>query len=138
MGQEERLSLELKQQPGDDMHEAASDVARLQRLLGASYENAGPHLRQIHDQWRIPATEVCAELNGVCVLNLGTFSSDGRPVHGRAHEIDSSTGEFEHLPDYCREIYGEGYDSWGFWGKEPFAWIEPDRLFAIRIRTEQG
>jgi nitroimidazol reductase NimA-like FMN-containing flavoprotein (pyridoxamine 5'-phosphate oxidase superfamily) len=54
-------------------------------------------------------------------------------VHGCAHEVDTSRGEHEDLHDYCREIYGADYDNWGFWGKEPFAWIEPARMFAARM-----
>ena len=54
-------------------------------------------------------------------------------IHGIAHEIDTSSGEYGHLHDYCVEVYGSGYDSWNFWGKEPYAWIEPHKMYAIRI-----
>lgn len=53
-------------------------------------------------------------------------------VHGKAHEIDTNLQEFQPLHDYCVETYGPTYDSWGFWGNEPFAWIEPTRIFASR------
>jgi nitroimidazol reductase NimA-like FMN-containing flavoprotein (pyridoxamine 5'-phosphate oxidase superfamily) len=69
--------------------------------------------------------------------NVSAAYTDGEEVsvlvHGRAHEIDSASGDHEDLHDYCREVYGEGYDSWGYWGKEPFAWIEPRRLFAAEM-----
>ena len=55
-------------------------------------------------------------------------------VHGKAHEVDTSTGDHETLRGYCREVYGETFDSWGKWGTQPFAWIEADRMFAIRIQ----
>ena len=54
-------------------------------------------------------------------------------VHGVAHEIDTSTGDFERLHEYCREVYGPKYDSFGYWGNAPFAWIEPQTMYAIRI-----
>lgn len=57
-------------------------------------------------------------------------------VHGVAREIDTSTGDFERLHDYCRQVYGPDYDSWGYWGTAPFAWIEPERMYAIRIRHD--
>jgi len=54
-------------------------------------------------------------------------------VHGVAHEIDTSSGRHERLHEYCREVYGPSYDEWGYWGNEPFARIDPDRMYAIRI-----
>lgn len=54
-------------------------------------------------------------------------------VHGQAHEIDSVSGDYQHLHDYCVEVYGDGYDDWGYWGVEPFAFIEPERLYAIEM-----
>lgn len=56
-------------------------------------------------------------------------------VHGRAHEIDTSSGKYERFHDYCREIYGPNYDELGFWENAPFAWIEADRMYAIRMST---
>lgn len=56
-------------------------------------------------------------------------------VHGVAHEIDTATGDYERLHDYCREIYGSGFDGWGYWGHAPYAWIEPRRMFAMRMET---
>jgi hypothetical protein len=55
-------------------------------------------------------------------------------VHGRAHEIDTGTGDYEYLHDYCREVYGTGYDDWGFWGEQPYAWIEPTHMYAVRMQ----
>jgi len=54
-------------------------------------------------------------------------------VHGVANEIETRTGDYERFHDYCREVYGARYDEWGYWGKEPFAWIQPRRMYAMRI-----
>jgi len=59
-------------------------------------------------------------------------------IHGLAHEIDTATGEYDHLREYCREVYGQNYDSFDFWGKEPFAWIEAQRMYAIRIPQQKS
>ena len=53
-------------------------------------------------------------------------------VHGKAVEVDVSDGRHEELHNYCQEIY-DGFDSWGKWGEQPYACIEPDRMYAIRI-----
>lgn len=58
-------------------------------------------------------------------------------VHGVAHEIDTSTGQFERFHDYCREVYGPEYDSFGFWGHAPFAWIEAETMYAIKMNHER-
>lgn len=57
-------------------------------------------------------------------------------VHGKAHEVDTNLPEFQQLHDYCIETYGPTYDSWGFWGKEPYAWVEPMRIYASRPGEE--
>ncbi len=61
-------------------------------------------------------------------------------VHGQAIEIDTASGAFEELHEHCLEIYGSGYDDWGFWGKQPYAYIDAQRMFAIRIdhNTQAG
>lgn len=59
-------------------------------------------------------------------------------VHGRAREIDTADGQHERLHEYCREVYGAVYDDWGHWGNEPYAWIDPDRMYAIRIVTSSA
>lgn len=46
-------------------------------------------------------------------------------IHGKAHEIDTSSGKYERFHDYCREIYGKSYDDWGFWGKGPLRGSKP-------------
>ena len=56
-------------------------------------------------------------------------------VHGAAHEIDTSTGEYEGLRQYLREIYGPDWDSWGFWDSAAYAYIEPKRMFAASFET---
>ena len=168
------------------MQESNQEIGALQRLLDQSYETAGSHLRSIHtDNWRMTAEEICALLQGVCVLDLATVSARGRPVvgpvdglflggqfwfgsaqnsvrfrhirrssfvsaahtrgeslsivvHGVAREIDAASGEFERLHDCLREVYGANYDQWGMWGKQPYAWIEAERLYAIRMTTDDA
>ena len=51
-------------------------------------------------------------------------------VHGAAREIYTSTGQYDGLRDYMREIYGAEWDSWGYWGKAAYAYIEPHKMFA--------
>lgn len=65
------------------MRETAADLARLQRLLDASYAAAGPHLLRIHTpERRLDAAAVAAELTGMRLLSLATTSAAGRPVVG--------------------------------------------------------
>ncbi len=53
-------------------------------------------------------------------------------IHGVAHEVDTSLPGHEALHDYCVEIYGPTYDAWGYWGKMPYAWLEPTAMYASR------
>ncbi len=55
-------------------------------------------------------------------------------VHGRAHEIDKSVGDYEELKDCFREIYGADWDKSGFWETAPYAWIEPRAMFAASFK----
>ena len=57
-------------------------------------------------------------------------------VHGIAREVDVACGAYEHLRDYCRSVYGASFDDWARWGEQPYAWIEPRSMFAIRIVLE--
>ena len=50
-------------------------------------------------------------------------------VHGTAVEIDVSTGDYDFLRDHFRTVYPD-FDSWGFWGDAPYAYIEPRRMYA--------
>ena len=36
-------------------------------------------------------------------------------VHGTRHEIDKSSGEYDGFKECLREVYGEDWESWGFW-----------------------
>ncbi len=54
-------------------------------------------------------------------------------VHGIAHEVDTSKGGYDDVRDYCLEIYGPTYADWGYFGKAPFVWIEPVKMFASRL-----
>jgi nitroimidazol reductase NimA-like FMN-containing flavoprotein (pyridoxamine 5'-phosphate oxidase superfamily) len=51
-------------------------------------------------------------------------------VHGVAREIDQTSAWGLALRDYNREVYGAGWDSWGYWGKAPYTAIEPVRMYA--------
>lgn len=63
------------------MYETPEEHARLQDLLDASIERAGPHLRGIiTDDHRPTATELCDRLRGMCLLTVATVTADGRPV----------------------------------------------------------
>jgi len=55
-------------------------------------------------------------------------------AHGLAHEIDKTVGDWEELKDVFREVYGPQWDTWGFWGKAPYAWIEPRVMFAASFK----
>jgi nitroimidazol reductase NimA-like FMN-containing flavoprotein (pyridoxamine 5'-phosphate oxidase superfamily) len=62
------------------MHEAPEDLQALQELLDASYARAGSHLRHIWgEETRLDAEELCAELTGVQVLDLGTVTPRCEP-----------------------------------------------------------
>lgn len=65
------------------MRETDADLQRLQQLLDASYERAGPHLRDIHvPRTRVDAARLVAELDGMHVLVVATVTGDGRPLTG--------------------------------------------------------
>ena len=65
------------------MYETAQDLAVLQELLDRSYRAAGEHLRGIHtERRRLHATELVQRLQGMCLVVLGTVSTDGRPFTG--------------------------------------------------------
>ncbi|MEX2505124.1 MAG: pyridoxamine 5'-phosphate oxidase family protein [Egicoccus sp.] len=65
------------------MRETDTDLQRLQQRLDASYERAGPHLRDIHaPKTRVDAARLAAELDGMRVLVLATVTRDGRPLTG--------------------------------------------------------
>lgn len=65
------------------MRETHTDLQHLQRLLDASYERAGAHLRDIHQpRTRVDAARLASELDGMRVLVLATITRDGRPLTG--------------------------------------------------------
>jgi hypothetical protein len=65
------------------VRETGEELERLQRLLDASAQSAGPHLRDIiTDDRRLTARELCDELQGMRLLVLGTATADGRPLVG--------------------------------------------------------
>lgn len=65
------------------MRETAADFERLQALLDASFESAGPHLvRIITPERRLSAQQVAKRLTGMRLLALATVTADGRPIVG--------------------------------------------------------
>ncbi|HEX3509916.1 MAG TPA: pyridoxamine 5'-phosphate oxidase family protein [Solirubrobacteraceae bacterium] len=62
------------------MRESAGEIRALQELLDRSYARAGSHLRSIWgEESRLPADELCRELDGVQVLDLATVTPRGEP-----------------------------------------------------------
>ncbi|MEX0682482.1 MAG: pyridoxamine 5'-phosphate oxidase family protein [Dehalococcoidia bacterium] len=55
-------------------------------------------------------------------------------VHGRALEIDKTSGEHEGFKDCLREVYGKDWDNWGYWQSAPYAFIEPRVMFAATFK----
>jgi uncharacterized pyridoxamine 5'-phosphate oxidase family protein len=65
------------------VHETATDLAELQRLLDESFAAAGAHMRRIiTPERRIEAAALAARLTGVRLLALATATADGRPIVG--------------------------------------------------------
>jgi hypothetical protein len=65
------------------MLETPDELTALQRLLDASAEAAGPHLRSIiSDERRVDAAALSARLQGMCLLVVATVTADGRPLVG--------------------------------------------------------
>jgi len=55
-------------------------------------------------------------------------------VHGKAIEIDKGSGDYEDFKECLREVYGNDWDSWGYWETAPYAWIEPRVMFAASFK----
>jgi len=65
------------------VHESASDLAALQRLLDDSYARMGAHMRTIHTpERRVSASDLCEILRGVRVLSLATVTASCEPRVG--------------------------------------------------------
>jgi hypothetical protein len=65
------------------MLETPDELTELQRLLDASAEAAGPHLRSIiSDERRVDAAALSERLQGMCLLVVATVTADGRPLVG--------------------------------------------------------
>ncbi|MGO8824967.1 MAG: pyridoxamine 5'-phosphate oxidase family protein [Acidimicrobiales bacterium] len=65
------------------MLETPEELQRLQALLDASMDSAGPHLRGIiGDERRLAARELVDRLEGMRLLVLATVTADGRPLAG--------------------------------------------------------
>jgi len=65
------------------VHETASDIAALQKLLDRSYAAAGSHLRSITTpDRRVDAGKLAPMLTGMCLLVVATVTSDCRPIAG--------------------------------------------------------
>jgi nitroimidazol reductase NimA-like FMN-containing flavoprotein (pyridoxamine 5'-phosphate oxidase superfamily) len=65
------------------VHERPEDLVELQRVIDASFDAAGPHLRGIATpDHRLDAAELAARLTGMRLLVLATSTRDGRPING--------------------------------------------------------
>jgi hypothetical protein len=65
------------------MHETPQELERLQRLLDESAASAGPHLSSIiTGERRLTAEQLCARMQGMCLLVVATTTADGRPIAG--------------------------------------------------------
>jgi nitroimidazol reductase NimA-like FMN-containing flavoprotein (pyridoxamine 5'-phosphate oxidase superfamily) len=65
------------------VHETSADLGDLQRILDASHQAGGGHLRSIlHDERRLDAERLVALLAGVQILSLATVTADCRPLLG--------------------------------------------------------
>jgi nitroimidazol reductase NimA-like FMN-containing flavoprotein (pyridoxamine 5'-phosphate oxidase superfamily) len=65
------------------VHERPDDIDELQRVIDASFEAAGSHLRDIATaDRRLDATQLSAALTGMRLLVLATSTRDGRPING--------------------------------------------------------
>ena len=119
------------------MHETDEDLRVLQALLDRSYARAGAHLTRIlTPERRVPAGELVARLQGMCLLSVATVSARGVrarhlrrrsavsanhlpgeefavTVHGRAVPIDVRAPEGAGLRATLLEIYAPRYGtSW--------------------------
>lgn len=65
------------------MRDTPEDLARVDRLLEASYAAAGSHLLSvITPERRLNAAQLSARLTGMCLLSLATTTSAGEPRVG--------------------------------------------------------
>lgn len=63
------------------MHETDRDIAELQRVLDASIENSGEHIRSAFGQDTRPtASEIAAALSGIFEMHLAVVTSGGAPL----------------------------------------------------------
>lgn len=65
------------------MRERPEDLAELQRVIDASFDASGPHLRDVATpDRRLDAARLAARLTGMRLLVLATSTRDGRPING--------------------------------------------------------
>jgi len=65
------------------MYETREELIRLQELLDTSAALAGSHMRGIiTEERRLSASQVCAVMQGMCLLVVATVTADGRPLAG--------------------------------------------------------
>jgi nitroimidazol reductase NimA-like FMN-containing flavoprotein (pyridoxamine 5'-phosphate oxidase superfamily) len=65
------------------MYERPEDLADLQRVIDASFDAAGSHLREVATpDRRLDAEQLAARLTGMRLLVLATSTRDGRPING--------------------------------------------------------
>ena len=85
------------------MHERHEDLAELQRVIDASFDAAGSHLRDIATpDRRLDAEQLAARLTGMRLLVLATSTRDGRPINGPVDGIFyRGRFHFGSSPDHC-------------------------------------
>jgi hypothetical protein len=65
------------------MHETPDELRRLQQLLDAGADEAGPHLKSmLSEDHRIDAAILSEMLSGMRLLVMATVTADGRPLTG--------------------------------------------------------
>jgi nitroimidazol reductase NimA-like FMN-containing flavoprotein (pyridoxamine 5'-phosphate oxidase superfamily) len=65
------------------VHERPEDLVELQRIIDASFDGAGSHLREVATpERRLDAEQLAARLTGMRLLVLATTTRDGRPING--------------------------------------------------------
>ncbi len=65
------------------MLETSEELDALQRLIDASAEAAGSHMAGIlTPARRLNATQLCEQMQGMCLLVVATVTADGRPLAG--------------------------------------------------------
>jgi Pyridoxamine 5'-phosphate oxidase len=124
------------------MHETDEDLRALQALLDRSYSRAGAHLTRIlTPQRRVPAGELVARLQGMCLLSVATVSASGVPVIGALDGIfHRGAFHFGSSPDSvrARHLRRRPAVSANHLPGEEFAVTVHGRAVPIDVRAPEG